>query len=207
MTLLASAALLGLLLFGGAPPAPARPAAAKATATVQDRVVAAAERHLGKPYFFGGRDGRPGCRGVRRCPAGIDCQSLLFFAFEEVFGRRWTRYSVMPSVSAERGELGQPVPGLAGVLRAALRPDDLHKGDVLFFLAEGYNLEADRPLLERDGLRYGVWHTGLVHAVRAGAVDVIHARPGDRVLVQPLPEIFFDALYVLRLPTGARPAR
>ena len=62
--------------------------------TVQDRIVAAAESYLGKPYVFGGRDGRPGCRRDSkrvRCRPGIDCQSLIFFAYEEALGRHWTR--------------------------------------------------------------------------------------------------------------------
>lgn len=167
------------------------------------RVVEAAERWLGTEYVLGGRAGRRGCRrdGRRvRCPDGVDCQSLIFFAYEEVFGVPWTRFSVMPSVSVRRRRLGRPAPGLGGVLRSALKPDRLRPGDVLFFLAEGYNLEADSPLLVQDGLRYGVWHTGLVHHVEGGQVFVIHARPGDEVVIQPLDDVWFDGLYVLRKP-------
>jgi len=168
--------------------------------TVQELIIEAAEGHLGKPYVFGGRDGRPGCKGVARCPEGIDCQSLIFFAYEKVLGKRWGRYSVMPSVSVKRRELGAPVEGLAGVLASEVDPARLKKGDVLFFLLEGYNLEADAPLLMREGRKYGVWHTGLVHSAREGAVEVIHARPGHQVVIQPLQEISFDGLFVLRLP-------
>lgn len=172
--------------------------------TVQDRIVREAERHLGKPYVFGGRDGRPGCVGRKRCAEGIDCLSLLFFAFEEVAGKSWTRFAVKPSETVRRKELGEPVQGLAGVLAAELDRTLLRKGDVLLFLLDGYNLEADAPLLVRGETKYGVWHTGLVHGVSAAGVEVIHAKPGDRVVVEPLEAISFDGVFALRLPE-ARP--
>jgi spermidine synthase len=174
-------------------------AAAARAGPIQDDVIAAAETYLGKPYVFGGRDGRPGCRGVARCASGIDCQSLIFFAYEKALGKRWSAFSVMPSISARRGELGWPVPGLDGVLAADADTSRLQKGDVLFFLLDDYNLDADPPLLVHDGRRYGTWHTALVHGV-TGGVQVIHAKPGERVVIEPLAAIVYDALYVLRLP-------
>lgn len=176
-----------------------------ATPSPQDRLVAAAETMLGKPYVFGGRDGRRGCRGVERCLEGVDCQSLVFFAWEKVFGRAWTRFSVMPSVSVARGELGAAVPGLDGVLRDALEPAQLKKGDVLFFLLREYNLQADAPLWEHGGVPYGVWHVGLVHGVDGKSAQVIHAKPGERVVIEQLESVSFDALFVLRLPPQGRP--
>lgn len=176
----------------------ASPAAAEEP-RVQDRLIAAARTMLGKPYVFGGRDGRPGCRGVKACAPGIDCQSLIFFAFEKVFAKHWTKFSVMPSLSVQRKELGTPVPGLDGVLRAELDPKKLQKGDVLFFMLPNYNLQADAPLLERDGVKYGVWHTALVHDVGGAAPGVIHAKPGAEVVVEPLSALSFDAVMVLRL--------
>ena len=164
-------------------------------ATPGDRIVTAAEAYLGKPYVFGGRNGRRGCRG--RCPEGIDCQSLIFFAFERVTGTPWTRFSVMPSISVARKELGRPVPGLDGRLREEIDRSRFRRGDVLFFLLEGYNLDADPPLLVRDGKAYGTWHMGLVDRA-GGRIDVIHARPGDRVRIQPLDAIPFDALFAVR---------
>jgi len=167
----------------------------------------AAETYLGQPYVFGGRAGRPGCReGKRRvrCPGGIDCQSLIFFSYETVLGRAWTRYSVLPSVSIQRGELGQPVAGLAGVLRDDVDHTLLRRGDVLFFLLDGYNLDADKPLFEHGQAKYGTWHTGLVHCNDGSAVHVIHAKPGDQVTIEPLAAIAFDALYVVRLTEPVR---
>jgi len=111
---------------------------------------------------------------------------------------------VMPSISIQRGELGQPVPGLNGVLRDDVDRTLLRRGDVLFFLLEGYNLDADKALLERGEAKYGTWHTGLVHCSDGGEVRVIHARPDDRVTIEPLDAIAFDALVVLRLNNPVR---
>jgi len=175
--------------------------------SVGERVVAAAESHLGAPYVFGGRDARRGCRrhGKRvRCQPGIDCQSLIFFAYEKVCGRPWTAFSVMPSISVKRRELGDPVPGLDGVLREELDAAKLQPGDVLFFLLTDYNLDVDPPLLERDGKRYGVWHTGLFHGTAGEAHNVIHAKPGEKVVIEPIENIGFDALYVMRAPSPRR---
>ncbi|HCF59568.1 MAG TPA: hypothetical protein DFS52_16435 [Myxococcales bacterium] len=202
------ALLLPILAFGAEPAAVAPPAdAATQAKTLQQRIIEAAEDHLGKPYFFGGRDGRTGCRGVKRCPEGIDCQSLIFFAYEKVLGKRWGSFSVFPSISVKRRELGDPVPGLSGVLREDLEMKLLQTGDVLFFMIAGWNLAADPSIYEKDGVQYGVWHTGMVHENRDGEAMVIHARPGDRVVIQPLSEITFEALYVLRLPYTQLPEK
>jgi hypothetical protein len=176
------------------------PARAAGPPTVQDRIVAAAEQYLGKPYRFGGRDGRPGCVGAARCDEGIDCLSLVFFAYEKVLKKPWARFSVKPSVLVARRQLGVPVKGLAGVLAADLDRSLLRKGDVLLFLLKGYNLDADQPLLVRGEDKYGVWHTALVHGVEGDEVMVIQAKPGDRVVVEPLEAISFDGLLALRLP-------
>jgi hypothetical protein len=172
--------------------------------SLQDRIISAAEKYLGQPYVFGGRDGRRGCLrgGWRvRCPEGIDCQSLIFFAYEQALKTKWTGYSVMPSVCVRRNQLGRPVRGLDGVLRADLNKNKLEKGDVLFFLLKNYNLDADRPLWTRGEDRYGVWHTGMIHGRKDEQVRVIHAKPGDQVLIEPLDDIEFDALFVVRLST------
>lgn len=172
-----------------------------------EEVVQAAQTHLGTPYVFGGRLGRPGCREQgqpSRCLKGIDCQSLIFFAYEKVIGRPWTHYSVMPSVSVRRQELGVPVPGLAGIPRDRLVITDLAPGDVLFFLLEDYNLAADSPLWVYDGRRYGVWHTGLVASVGSEGARVLHAKPGDKVIIEPLDLISFEALFVVRGPPKDR---
>ncbi len=106
----------------------------------------------------------------------------------------------MPSVCIKKNQLGKPVKGLDGVLADEFDQGMLRKGDVLFFLIQGYNLDADQPLMVRGEDRYGVWHTGLVHGIRKKKVEVIHAKPGDKVLIEPLDNIHFDAIFVVRLP-------
>jgi hypothetical protein len=206
--------ILALLPLGAPTSAASAPAslpvvncASAAPTTSAEQIVRAAETYLGREYVFGGRGGRPGCRDGKkrvRCLDGIDCQSLIFFSYESALGRAWTRYAVIPSISIQRGELGQPVAKLDGVLRDDIDRTLLRRGDVLFFLLDGYNLDADKPLLVRGGAKYGTWHTGLVHCGDGGEVQVIHAKPGDRVTIEPLDAISFDALYVVRLSTPAR---
>lgn len=165
-------------------------------------LLTAAEVYQGEEYVFGGRLGKRGCRRNGkpvRCREGIDCQSLIFFAFEDVGGKRWWDYSVMPTINVKRGELGQPVQGLDGVLEADLNPSLLAPGDVLFFLMDDYNLEVDGPLFEKNGHRYGTWHTGLFYGVKNGEAQVLHAAPGDVVKIQPLQDIYFDALFAVRI--------
>lgn len=146
--------------------------------------------------------GRPGCkRDGRRvpCDEGIDCLSLLFFAYEAELGTPWWRFSVIPTVSVAREELGKPVTGMDGILRDELDASLLRPGDVLFFLMEDYNLQADGPLLERDQRQYGTWHTGFFHSHVNGEHRVLHAAPGEQVRYDPIERIAFDGVYVLRL--------
>ncbi len=169
--------------------------------TVQDRIVSAAEKYLGKEYVFGGRDGQKRCRenGKRvACLHGIDCLSLLYFAYEDVFGTRWWTFPVVSSKLIEGEYFGKPVPGLNGVLRDKLDTGKLHKGDILFFMIEDYNLENDKPMLVEGRKKFGVWHTGIVHHVDNGRVVVIHAKPGAKVTIEPLDDISFEAVYVVR---------
>jgi hypothetical protein len=199
----------GLLLLAAPVRAQSQPDAgvripAVAAPTVQDRLVAEAEKYLGKPYNFGGRDGRPGCVGAKRCAEGIDCLSPIFFAYEKVLGTPWARFSVKPSELVQRRQLGVPVKGLEGALEAEVDRSLLRKGDVLLFLQKDYNLEADKPLLVRGDDRYGVWHTALVQSVEGDKVMVIQAKPGDRVVVEPLEAVFFERIVALRLPPSRR---
>ena len=169
-------------------------------------ILAAAEAYQGHPYVFGGRLGRAGCRRKGRpvrCKPGIDCQSLLFFAYEDVLHRRWWTYSVMPTETVRDQELGAPVANVDGVLRADLDPSLLAPGDVLFFLLEDYNLDVDGPLYVDDDRKYGTWHTGFFHGIQGGRYQILHAAPGEHVRIQPLEEIPFDALYAVRVvPEG-----
>lgn len=150
-----------------------------------ERVVAAAREQLGEPYRWEGR-------GTKRLP-GYDCLGILFRSFGRVDGRSWTSYEVDPSELVRGGKLGRAVPGLAGVLRDSLDREALRAGDVLYFLWADYEIP-DEPLWVRDGVQYWPWHTGLY----LGRGQVLHARPGEQVMEQPLEAISFDALFVTR---------
>lgn len=158
--------------------------------TPGERIVAAAERHAGKPYRWGGRD-------VASHP-GIDCLGLLYLAVGEVTGTAWRRFPVDPSPLVQSGLLGVPVPGLDGVLREEVPRDQLQPGDVLYLLLREYEIP-DAPLWTHDGARYWPWHTALY----AGCGEVVHARPAAVVTRQSIDEVGFDALYVTRLPDAA----
>ena len=216
--------LLLLLLFGvGGARAPARKTTAKtavakplkATArqtgfrkrpqkkAIGQRIVERAETYLGVEYVWGGRMGMRGClQNGRRvaCQQGLDCQSLIFFVFEDLFKKKWNRFSVMPSKNVRRRELGHPVPGMSGVLREKLDPKQLQPGDVVFFMLPDYNFDVDPPLWIHNGVKYGVWHTAIFHGFDGKHYNIIHANPGDKVMIDPIEEIHFEALYVLRWP-------
>jgi hypothetical protein len=177
------------------------------SSSIPDQLIAAAEAYLGQEWVFGGRDGRMGCleNGKKvRCQKGIDCLSLIFFAYEKVLSKPWPQFSVVPSILVQRQELGRPVQGLDGILRQELDPKKLKKADVLFFLIKDANLDADKPLLIRGEDKYGVWHTGMVHDVSGDEVRVIHAKPGDKVVIEPLTAIEFDGLLAARLADKPR---
>ena len=187
--------------IGAASATSVAPASPTDESAIPTRILRAAEAYLGEPYAFGGRMGRPGCRDAGKrvaCAEGIDCLSLLFFAYEAVLGTPWYRFSVTPTESVARQELGVPVPGLNGVLREALNPHELEPGDVLYFLLEGYNLEADGPLFSSGDRAYGTWHTGFFHSHVGGEHRVLHAAPGAQVRIDPITQIAFDAVVVVR---------
>ncbi len=124
--------------------------------SVQEAMIAAARELLGVSYRFGGRLGAP---PVDR--EGIDCQGVLFYAAERV-GRRcsWRSYSVFPTRSVERGELGRRVAGLDPVSTEELDPSLLEPGDVLLLVGFARN-PAERAIGKLGERDTWVWHTGL----------------------------------------------
>ena len=170
--------------------APAPRAASTAPSPTVEAAVLAAKKYIGHHYEWAGRD-------TAKNP-GIDCLGLLYLGFGEATGTPWRRYPVNPSQLVGSGLLGAPVPGLDGVLRAEIEWSKLRRGDVLYFLMEGYEIK-DTPLwVDAQGARYWPWHTGLY--LDEGRDLALHASPSAGVTEQPLDEIAFDALFVTRLP-------
>jgi hypothetical protein len=152
-----------------------------------EAMVAAADGYLGHPWLWSGRD-------TLRLP-GVDCLGLLFLSHGEVTGQRWTVYPHDPSPLVLSGKLGAPVPGLQGATRAEVDRTTLERGDVLYFLVEGYEI-ADEPLYEEGDGRYWPWHTGLF--VGEGAEWVLNAHPRYGVVRMKLDDIEWDRLLVTR---------
>lgn len=170
--------------------APAPRAPSTAPSPTVEAAVLAAKKYLGYPYAWGGRD-------TAKNP-GIDCLGLLYLGFGEATGTPWRRYPVNPSQLVGSGLLGGPVPGLDPVRRAELDGSTLRRGDVLYLLIKGYEIN-DTPLwVDAQGARYWPWHTGLY--LDEGRDLTLHASPSAGVTQQPLDEIAFDALFVTRFP-------
>ncbi len=153
-----------------------------------EAAIANAEALLGEPYRWGGRktEGNP----------GVDCLGLLYLAYGPPTNTPWRGYPVDPSKIVRSRKLGAPVKGLDGVARESLSADKLKRGDVLYLLLAGYEIE-DEPLWTHGEVRYWPWHTALY----LGGGEVMHAEPGGVVRRQALEEMSFDALFVTRLAT------
>ena len=149
------------------------------------RAIEAGRTLIGEPYAWGVRN--------EASHPGVDCLGLIYLAWGTVTGTPWRSYAVNPSELVASGKLGQPVPGLDGVLRAEVDPSLLQPGDVLYLLMADYEIP-DAPLWRHGGHDYWPWHTALY----AGEGRAMHAQPGGRVRTQRLDAIAWDALYVTR---------
>jgi cell wall-associated NlpC family hydrolase len=137
--------LLALLLLAVAVPALALPPEKAKVA------VAAARELLGRTYQFGGR-----LRGGE----GIDCQGLVFYALERISTCGWKSYSVNPTETVSRKELGDRVPGLFPVATADLDPGLLQAGDLVMLLADAEN-PREPSMITVDETQLWVWHVGM----------------------------------------------
>jgi len=162
-------------------------------------MVEAARELLGQPYQFGGR--------LKRAGEGIDCQGLLFYAAERVGRCGWRSFSVMPTESIPRGELGRSVEGLSPVATADLDTARLQPGDVLWLLYAAEN-PAEPSIAELGEDEVWVWHTALY----AGDGRFLHADPfGGKVIEEPLVPFLegygYAGVWVTRMTAGPAPHR
>ncbi|HZN93399.1 MAG TPA: hypothetical protein VFB81_11880 [Myxococcales bacterium] len=183
--------LLALFLLAAVPASALPPEKAR-------RAVEAAKELLGRPYQFGGR-----LRGEQ----GIDCQGLVFYALERIHSCGWKSFSVFPTESVSRKELGYGVPGLFPVTTAELDVSQLQAGDVVMLLAEAPN-PAEPAMFTLDGTRLWVWHVGMA----TGNGRWINADPfagqvieGD--LMAYLLEHEYLGIAVTRMERGPKPQR
>ncbi|MBI2666967.1 C40 family peptidase [Candidatus Woesearchaeota archaeon] len=151
-----------------------------------------AEKYMGMSYQWGGRN-------TKNNP-GLDCLGLIFLPYSAVFDFDWRKIPVDSNKSIiENGSLGSPVQGLNGILAEEADLSLLQKGDVLFFLVKNYKPESkDDPLLLKGNEAYKTWHTALYAGKLGEQRMIIHAKPGDKVVKEPLSLDFYDALFVTR---------
>ncbi|MEO0227942.1 MAG: hypothetical protein ABIL70_07860, partial [candidate division WOR-3 bacterium] len=78
----------------------------------------------------------------------------------------------------------------------------LRKGDIIYFLVTEKIYDTDIPLVYIDGIPYWVWHMGIFAGFDScGVALCLNARPGDKVVIEPLEDIYFDAIFVTRFDT------
>lgn len=113
-------------------------------------MVRSAREVLGVPYRLGGR---------MRGPAdGLDCQGLVFYSVERLGPCGWRSFSVFPTESILRGELGPQV--LGPIQSAELDLSELRPGDVLWLL--GFSENPKEPAIGAlAGRPAWVWHLAL----------------------------------------------
>lgn len=176
-----------------------RQAARKTPPARAKRLLASARELLGLPYQLGGR--------LRKPEDGTDCQGVVFYAAERIGRCGWKSFSVMPTLSVPRGELGKAVPGLDPVALAQLDTARLQPGDVVHLLAAMEN-PAEKAITTLKGRPVWVWHVGMV----SEAGKWIHADPfGGQVVEEDLAgfmtEYDFEGLLITRMLDGPKPRR
>ncbi len=171
-----------------------------------ERLLAFARELEGVPYDLGGR---------LRGDEGIDCQGIVFYAVERLHRCGWKSYSVMPTKTLARQELGAPVEGLAPVATPDIDFNRLKPGDVLFLLGDAENpnetssaelaLDPKRPAQKTP---VWTWHMGIY----AGDENVLHADPfrAGKVAEEPLRNLLesggFVGIIATRIEGKPKPA-
>lgn len=169
--------------------------------SVGERYVRAARELIGVPYQFGGRLLRPG--------DGIDCQGVLFYGAERIGACGWKSYSVYPTVSVARSELGAPVPGLAPISSDTLEIAKLKAGDVLLLVGFTEN-PAEPAIGYLREQRVWVWHTGMYSGKGKWIVgDHFAGKVVETDLATYLREHSdtYAGVFVTRMDSGPQPLR
>lgn len=167
-----------------------------------NRAVDAARSLVGTTYNLGGRLG-----GGRYRLDGIDCQGVLFFAAQTLTRCGWKSFSVLPTQSVARGELGRPLFG-GPVATRDLSIQALQRADVLLLVSTVAN-PAEPPIGTVDGVNVWVWHTGLYAGDGRWIVGDHHA---GRVIEVPLRDYLdeyageYVGVLVARMKKGPQPA-
>lgn len=162
------------------------------------RFVEEARSLKGTPYEFGGRLRRPG--------EGIDCQGVVFYAAERVGRCGWKSFSVFPTMTVARAELGRRVTGLDPIATADLDMTSLWPGDVLFFVDFPEN-PAEKSIGALSERRVWVWHTGLYSGDGQFIVGDHFAGSVVELDLADYLRQHYAGLFVTRMQSGPRPRR
>jgi len=156
--------------------------------TLGEKLIEEAKNYIDVPFVFGGRSKR-----------GIDCMGVIFLPYSKVTGKSWKRLSTNPRELVEKEMLGKPVSGLNGVLKNNIDYSKFKKGDIVYFLVS-YQIGNVKHFMEIDNIKYWVWHMGIFTGFDENEVPLIlHACPSHKVIIQPIKEIYFEAIFVTRL--------
>ncbi len=159
--------------------------------TLGEGFLEAAKKYIGVPFVWGGRSKEK-----------LDCMGLIFLAYTDVTGKDWRELSVYPSKLVKSAKLGKPINCLSGVLRKYLEPANLKIGDIIYFLITEKIYDTDIPLVNIDSIPFWVWYMGIFAGFDStGAPLCLNAKPGDKVVIEPLNNIYFDAILGTRLDT------
>ncbi len=159
------------------------------TISTGENFLEAAKKYLGAPFVWDGRSKQR-----------LDCMGLIFLAYTDITGESWQNLSVLSSKLVSGKKLGSPVKGLNGVLKNDIDYSKLKKGDILYFLVTTEIYDTDPPLVTIDSIPYYVWHMGIFAGFdTTGCPLCLNARPGDKVVIEPLGNIYFERLFVTRL--------
>ncbi|MGQ9702021.1 MAG: hypothetical protein ACUVQT_06165, partial [bacterium] len=154
-----------------------------------EKFLEAAKKYLGVPFAWGGRSRQK-----------LDCMGLIFLSYSDKTGRDWRNLSICPTKLVKSKRLGSPVSGFDGILREDIDYIKLKKGDIIYFLTTTKINDTDPPLVQIDSILYYSWHMGIFAGLDTfGRPLCLHAKPNDRVVIEPLEEIYFDAIFVTRL--------
>ncbi|MEM0438329.1 MAG: hypothetical protein QXU54_03460 [Candidatus Micrarchaeia archaeon] len=156
----------------------------KTTAAIADN----AEKYLGIPYYFGGRDSKQN--------PGLDCLGLVFKSIQDTYGKDWSQWSVMPSKLIRQLGRGSDRTLLEDEVTRESISLNFKRGDILFFLSPYENRDEPVRKLEykdergqKKKLDLWVWHV----AIYAGEGKIIHASSYDEnytVLKEDLYEFY-----------------
>src|SRR3989344_4680397 len=152
-----------------------------------------ARKYLGTKWVWNGR--------LTKKNPNLDCLGLIFLAYSETYGKKWTEISGYPSEIIEKRQLGNPVKGLEGILKNNIDFNCLEEGDVIHLLKTRAPIDKkDLPSKIIDGIEYRTWHTGIYSDKKNNLF--LQAEPGNKVVESNFKDYLqktSDGIFVTRI--------